>query len=121
MRGTLYFYKTITKYSKIHFSKFTAVISQFINAKTSFFFSLYKLQAPSSWAHRYVRFSKILFSNKFFEVKNNRVLPVCQKKKKKSVYVCINSLGFQEHDQSGRFKANTNHEGSTEDSCYIGK
>lgn len=37
MRGTLYFYKIITKYSKIHFSKFTAVISQFINAKTSFF------------------------------------------------------------------------------------
>jgi hypothetical protein len=38
VRGTLYFYKTITKYSKIHFSKFTAVMSQFINAKTSFVF-----------------------------------------------------------------------------------
>lgn len=39
MHGTFYFYKTIktiTKYSKIHFSKFTAVISQFINAKHPF-------------------------------------------------------------------------------------
>lgn len=36
VHGTFYFYKTITKYSKIQFSKLTAVISQFINAKTSF-------------------------------------------------------------------------------------
>lgn len=117
VRGTLYFYKTITKYSKIHFSKFTAVISQFINAKTSFFLCTNYRLHPRGLTTM-CAFKKYYFLINSLKLK---ITEFFQFVKKKSVYVCVNSLGFQEHDQSGRYKANTNHEGSTEDSCYIGK
>lgn len=73
-----YFYKTITKYSKIHFSKFTAVISQFINAKHPFSPSVQTTLSIVTESPPCALFKKYYFLIHFFffffsDVQNNKV------------------------------------------------
>ena len=73
--------KTITKYSKIHFSKFTAVISQLINAKTSFVFLCTNYRLHPCGLITMCAFKKYYFLINSLKLKI-RVLPVCPRKKK---------------------------------------
>lgn len=129
MRGTFYFYKTITKYSKIHFSKFTAVISQFINAKTSFVFLCTNDRLHPRGLTTMCAFKKYYFLINSLRLKITEFFQFVQEKKKKKVCACVrvcvclrvcNSLDFQECGQDGDDKATRNQDDNTGYGCDLG-
>lgn len=121
MRGTFYFYKTITKYSKIHFSKFTAVISQLVNAKTSFVFLCTNYGLHSCGLITMCAFKKYYFLINSLKLKITEFFQFVQGKKK---YVCVSEcvtvLTSKNVAKMVMTKQILNPEDNTGDGCDIG-